>query len=494
MALNYSLLVEKFTTITTNTNINWSDGFNVSHFDDTYKEQYTKIKLSGDTGTFSFAKETECCILVVGGGGSGASGANGGGGGGGGGVSYYDSVILPADTYDLIVGAGGSDGKDGTNSSFIGRKTSSQISIISTGGEGAKGLLGGNSGSGKLRDYNGIVTDNVSHSAFIPSSNNPYIANKLGFGGGGAYASSPNIISGSYIGGNGGKGYSVHNTYDGTRKIYGAGGGGSSISGTSGAGGDGESNTDGTSNGAGNGAGNNTSVSNGLANTGGGGGGGGGGAGGSGIIIIFFKTSNINTLKPTLSSFARSTIPQSSNSSKKQSCVKDKDCEYIGCGQNEIGATSHCEYETCYKQNLQGKLILCPKHGDDTDVDDNGKGYQYGYYDDPDYNYGYGVDATAAATTTISTIQKHNLSFKDDIVDSGTTDDKKMSTIGIIVMVLIIILIILWVIAGLCGFIMSLICFSKEGDFIFNILGLILALLVGPFYWIFYAYNKKYCN
>ena len=146
------------------------------------------------------------------------------------------------------------------------------------------------------------------------------------------------------------------------------------------------------------------------------------------------------------------------------------------------------------KQHTRTKLILCPKHGDDTDVDDNGKGYQYGYYDDPDYNYGYGVDATAAATTTISTIQKHNLSFKDDIVDSGTTDDKKMSTIGIIVMVLIIILIILWVIAGLCGFIMSLICFSKEGDFIFNILGLILALLVGPFYWIFYAYNKKYCN
>jgi len=58
---------------------------------------------------------------------------------------------------------------------------------------------------------------------------------------------------------------------------------------------------------------------------------------------------------------------------------------------------------------------------------------------------------------------------------------------------LLIAVYILWLIAGLVAFIMSLVCFGYNGTTSEKFLGLMIALFIGPFYWIYYAYNSSYC-
>ena len=54
--------------------------------------------------------------------------------------------------------------------------------------------------------------------------------------------------------------------------------------------------------------------------------------------------------------------------------------------------------------------------------------------------------------------------------------------------------IFLWLIAGLVAFIMSLVCFGKSGTTTDKFIGLILAFLFGPLYFIFFGLNKSYCR
>jgi hypothetical protein len=60
-----------------------------------------------------------------------------------------------------------------------------------------------------------------------------------------------------------------------------------------------------------------------------------------------------------------------------------------------------------------------------------------------------------------------------------------------------IIFILLWLFCGLIPFIWSLICFKKTrmGDTSWRVLGLILAIFLGPFYWIlFFIHPDDYCR
>lgn len=56
------------------------------------------------------------------------------------------------------------------------------------------------------------------------------------------------------------------------------------------------------------------------------------------------------------------------------------------------------------------------------------------------------------------------------------------------------IFVLLWGLIGLIAFIMSLICFGRSGTLIEKIIGLLLAIFFGPFYFIFYMFNKSYCR
>lgn len=52
----------------------------------------------------------------------------------------------------------------------------------------------------------------------------------------------------------------------------------------------------------------------------------------------------------------------------------------------------------------------------------------------------------------------------------------------------------IWVVAGIAAFIVSLMCFGKKGPLSHQVIGVILAVLFGPFYWIYFIVDKKYCR
>ena len=55
--------------------------------------------------------------------------------------------------------------------------------------------------------------------------------------------------------------------------------------------------------------------------------------------------------------------------------------------------------------------------------------------------------------------------------------------------------VIIWVILGLMGLLFSVVCFAYEGSFMENWTGFITAIVLGPFYWIYYAFSDPtYCS
>jgi len=227
--------------------------------------------------------------LIVGGGGGG--GLRYGGGGGAGGFIIGISSTVTAQTYDVVVGAGGA----GYTGSFTGSgasgSASSVFSLSAAGGGGGaageqSGLSGGSGGGGgRKQDFppNGGTGNTPSTSPAQGTnggSGGPGGSFFLGGGGGGATSEGGDATS--TVAGNGGAGKSSN--ISGSWVTYAGGGGGASWIGfTAGTGGSG-----GGGNGVGNGSGSGFNGTNGL----GGGGGGGndqsgsGGNGGSGIVII----------------------------------------------------------------------------------------------------------------------------------------------------------------------------------------------------------------
>lgn len=58
----------------------------------------------------------------------------------------------------------------------------------------------------------------------------------------------------------------------------------------------------------------------------------------------------------------------------------------------------------------------------------------------------------------------------------------------------VIIIALLWVILGIGAFVMSLVCFGRSGSLGLHIVGLLLAIFFGPFYWIYFLVVKSYCG
>lgn len=52
----------------------------------------------------------------------------------------------------------------------------------------------------------------------------------------------------------------------------------------------------------------------------------------------------------------------------------------------------------------------------------------------------------------------------------------------------------IWALLGVLAFITSLVCFAYDGSFMQNWVGFLTAIVLGPFYWIFYAYSDGYCT
>ncbi len=55
-------------------------------------------------------------------------------------------------------------------------------------------------------------------------------------------------------------------------------------------------------------------------------------------------------------------------------------------------------------------------------------------------------------------------------------------------------LVTIWVILGLAGLLASVVCFGFTGSLLEKFLGVLIAIIGGPFYWIYFIYNKGYCG
>jgi hypothetical protein len=203
--------------------------------DGNYYEVHTFIT----SGTLSFNSKPDegldAWVLVVGGGGGGCAGHRPGNGGGSGGVAEHTSYPLTADTYDIVVGAGGAsvtssapsapEGKDGQNSSF------DNNAFVAYGGGGGGGHYYGGY-HGREGGSSGGSGDGVAATAtkgVVPNGGNVYgkegAAAKRATDGGHADS---NIQGGGGAGGPGSGssgGPGITSSITGASVIYAAGGG-----------------------------------------------------------------------------------------------------------------------------------------------------------------------------------------------------------------------------------------------------------------------------
>jgi hypothetical protein len=55
--------------------------------------------------------------------------------------------------------------------------------------------------------------------------------------------------------------------------------------------------------------------------------------------------------------------------------------------------------------------------------------------------------------------------------------------------------IIIWSVLGVLAFFTSLICFGfRSSSMDQKVLGLLISLVLGPFYWLYFFFNKEYCR
>lgn len=52
---------------------------------------------------------------------------------------------------------------------------------------------------------------------------------------------------------------------------------------------------------------------------------------------------------------------------------------------------------------------------------------------------------------------------------------------------------LIWGLAGFAAFVTSLICFGRSGTMGQQVAGLVIAVLFGPFYWVYFTSVKSYC-
>jgi hypothetical protein len=51
-----------------------------------------------------------------------------------------------------------------------------------------------------------------------------------------------------------------------------------------------------------------------------------------------------------------------------------------------------------------------------------------------------------------------------------------------------------WALLGLAGFVYSLICAGKTPSPVKAVLGIVIAILFGPLYWVYWYADKEYCR
>jgi small neutral amino acid transporter SnatA (MarC family) len=87
----------------------------------------------------------------------------------------------------------------------------------------------------------------------------------------------------------------------------------------------------------------------------------------------------------------------------------------------------------------------------------------------------------------VTTLPPSNI---NQVVFEEQIEEKIYTGFGITFLVLAII----WILIGFAAFITSLVCFGRTGTVLEKIIGLLLAIFFGPFYFIFFFFAGGYCG
>lgn len=74
--------------------------------------------------------------------------------------------------------------------------------------------------------------------------------------------------------------------------------------------------------------------------------------------------------------------------------------------------------------------------------------------------------------------------------DSAATSAGIVVSIGLVWLLLAI----LWAVLGLAALAYSFFCFARSGNSLDKVVGTVLALTLGPLYWLYLAVNTNYCR
>lgn len=100
-------------------------------------------------------------------------------------------------------------------------------------------------------------------------------------------------------------------------------------------------------------------------------------------------------------------------------------------------------------------------------------------------------DIDIAISNTINN-KKPNISWSK--IEKKEPDDgrnkNKLKTISLFVSIFTL----LWFLTGLLGWLMSIYCFKYNKTKIENVVGILIATFLGPFYWLYYIYMQNYCG
>lgn len=74
-------------------------------------------------------------------------------------------------------------------------------------------------------------------------------------------------------------------------------------------------------------------------------------------------------------------------------------------------------------------------------------------------------------------------------------EEEKKENVNIsIFLIFVFIILLIWWVAGLIGFLMSIVCCFFNGSTAEKFLGILMAWVLGPFYWLYFIYNSSYCT
>jgi hypothetical protein len=83
--------------------------------------------------------------------------------------------------------------------------------------------------------------------------------------------------------------------------------------------------------------------------------------------------------------------------------------------------------------------------------------------------------------------------MEEDTKTNPNIETKVVETLTMFLLFMFIITLIWWT-AGFIGFLMSIVCCFYNGSTTDKFLGILLAWILGPFYWLFFIYNSSYCT